>query len=473
MKVWFFILGGVYLFALVSATIGARKQTHSSEDFMTAGSDLGVFLGCLTVAATLFSTFTLLGMPDFFRTHGIGAWIFLAVSDAVLAFVIIWFGFHLRKKAAEKGFRGVAGLMTSCYGSRWAGYLYLAGIFLFMIPYVAIQIRGIGIFLNATFPEMLPVWGWSALIVAVLLTYSELGGLKAIIYADAIQGVILLIVSMIIAYGCVSNFGGVEQMFNEVRVANAELLSVPGPQGLFTTQFLIASFLVIILVPVTQPQITIRLVIMKDLKSMHRMALMLGLFALVVILCTIPMGMYGAVHYADANTSDFLGKTLIADQLPIIAAAVVVGLIAASISTADSQLFALGTELRSMLKGDEQKLMLITKLAIICFALGALIVAIFSNNQLVLLARVSFAGTAMLAPFILVALLMSRAPGKEVIVATAIALAVFLASVAGLIEDKIGSTRLDLLLILSLSTFVALSVVCRQFVGNKTLLKSA
>ena len=473
MKVWFFILAGIYLFALVSATIGARKQTHSSEDFMTAGSDLGVFLGCLTVAATLFSTFTLLGMPDFFRTHGVGAWIFLAVSDAVLAFVIIWFGFHLRKKAAEKGFRGVAGLMTSCYGTRWAGYLYLAGIFLFMIPYVAIQIRGIGIFLNATFPEMLPVWGWSALIVAVLLTYSELGGLKAIIYADAIQGVILLIVSMIIAYGCVSNFGGVEQMFNEVRVAGAELLSVPGPQGLFTTQFLIASFLVIILVPVTQPQITIRLVIMKDLKSMHRMALMLGLFALVVILCTIPMGMYGAVHYADASTSDFLGKTLIADQLPIIAAAVVVGLIAASISTADSQLFALGAELRSMLKGDEKKIMQITKLAIICFALGALIVAIFSNNQLVLLARVSFAGTAMLAPFILTALLLQRAPGKEVIVATAVALGIFLASVAGVIDDKVGSARLDLLLIVSLGSFVLLSVICRQYLGEKAVLKSA
>lgn len=472
MKIWFFVLGGIYLFALISATIGARKQTHSSEDFMTAGSDLGVFLGCLTVAATLFSTFTLLGMPDFFRTHGVGAWIFLAVSDAVLAFVIIWFGFHLRKRASEKGFRGVAGLMTSCYGSRWAGYLYLAGIFLFMIPYVAIQIRGIGIFLNATFPAMLPVWGWSALIVAVLLTYSELGGLKAIIYADAIQGVILLAVSMIIAYGCVSNFGGVEQMFNEVRTASAELLSVPGPQGLFTTQFLLASFLVIILVPVTQPQITIRLVIMKDLKSMHRMALMLGLFALVVILATVPMGMYGAVHYANDSTSDFLGKTLIADQLPIIAAAVAVGLIAASISTADSQLFALGAELRSMLKGDEKKLMLITKVAIVCFALGALVVAIFSSDQLVLLARVSFAGTAMLAPFILAALLLPRAPGMEVIVATAVALGLFLASVTGLIDGAVGSIRLDLLLILSLSAFTALSVVCRQCIGKKPVLTS-
>ena len=29
-----------------------------------------------------------MGMPDFFRTHGIGAWIFLGVADAAVAFVI-------------------------------------------------------------------------------------------------------------------------------------------------------------------------------------------------------------------------------------------------------------------------------------------------------------------------------------------------------------------------------------------------
>ena len=50
------------------------------------------------------------------------------------------------------------------------------------------KIRGVGIFLNATFPDFLPVWGWATAMVAVLLTYSESGGLKAIIHADAIQG---------------------------------------------------------------------------------------------------------------------------------------------------------------------------------------------------------------------------------------------------------------------------------------------
>ena len=209
MTTWFFIFGSVYLVLLVYAALGARKNVHSADDFMLAGSDLNTVLGCLTVAATLYSIFTLMGMPDFFRQHGVGAWIFLGVSDAALAFIMIWFGYHIRRRAKLPGFKGIAGLMQLSYRTRWAGYLYLIGVFIFLIPYVAIQIRGIGLFLNATFPELLPVWGWSTTIVLVMLAYSELGGLKAIIYADAIQGTILLTVTLIIAYGCIEYFGGV------------------------------------------------------------------------------------------------------------------------------------------------------------------------------------------------------------------------------------------------------------------------
>ena len=130
--------------------------------------------------------------------------------------------------------------------------------------------------MNAIIPETLPVWGWASLIVSIMLTYSELGGLKAIIYADAIQGLILLTVTVIIAAGFVLNFGGIVEMFEAVRVTNEALLSVPGPEGLFTTQFLVASFVAIVLVSITQPQMTIRLVIMRDLKSLQRIGAIVG-----------------------------------------------------------------------------------------------------------------------------------------------------------------------------------------------------
>ena len=187
---WLAIIGGLYAALLVIATFGARRSTRDANDYMLAGSNLGAVMGCLTFGATLFSTFTLMGMPDFFRTHGVGAWIFLGVADAAVAFMVLWYAGHLRRRAARLDFRGIAGLMASTYGTKWAGYLYFSGVFLFLVPYVAVQIRGIGILLNAAYPDTLPTWGWSLAIVLTLLVYSEIGGLKAIVYSDAMQGLV-------------------------------------------------------------------------------------------------------------------------------------------------------------------------------------------------------------------------------------------------------------------------------------------
>lgn len=470
---WLFVLGAVYILGLVFATASARRQNSSDEDFVTAGSDLGFILGCLTIAATLFSTFTLLGMPDFFRTHGIGAWIFLAVSDAALAFMIIWFGIKLRKKAQQLGFSGVAKLMHDCYDRRWAGFVYLAGIFVFLVPYVAIQIRGIGLFMSAIFPEFLPVWGWALCIVSVMLVYSELGGLKAIIYADAIQGVILLSVTLLIAYGCYQSFGTIESMFSQVAANEEGLLSIPGPKGLLTPQFLIASFIAIVLVPVTQPQLSTRLIIIKDRYSLIRVAVLLGVFATVIIAATLFIGMYGAVNYPDTATSEFLAKTLIFDQLPIVGAVVAIGLIAAAISTADSQLFALGSEVRSMSTATGEKLMKQTKFAIMFFALASLITAIYSGDQLVLLARLSFAGTAVLGPLVLTAILSKGKAGIEVLVSSAIALAAFTASVFEFFPSELAGFRLDLLLFIALFIISGTSLAYRHYILDGAQLSRA
>ena len=81
-------------------------------------------------------------------------------------------------------FQGMSALLQKCYENTFVGYLYFAAVFIFLIPYVAIQIRGVALFLHAAFPDFIPIWIWAILIVVIMLIYSELGGLKAIIYAD-------------------------------------------------------------------------------------------------------------------------------------------------------------------------------------------------------------------------------------------------------------------------------------------------
>ncbi|KKK93780.1 hypothetical protein LCGC14_2689470, partial [marine sediment metagenome] len=263
--------------------------------------------------------------------------------------------------------------LATLYGSKLPGYLFFITAFLFLVPYAAIQIRGVSIFFGATFEGILPDWSWALIIVSIMLIYAEVGGFKAIIYSDAIQGTILLIVIWLIGITCIKAFGSVESLFAKVEEIKPALLSVPGPNGLFTVQFLIASFFAIILIPVTQPQLTSRVVAMRDFRSLSRMAVSLGVFAILIIMSTAFIGMYGAVKYPDASSADYLANALLFDQKEVVGALAMVGLFAACLSTTNAQIFALGTELRSLMKGSDKLVLRNTRIGLFVFAIIALV----------------------------------------------------------------------------------------------------
>ena len=450
MLTYLLIIGAVYIGILMFFSWRTKKQIKTSSDFMLGGTKIGVLIGLMTFAATLFSTFTLLGMPDFSRLNGVGAWIFLTFSDAIMVFLILWFGFYLRKRVGQSTYQGMSALLQKCYQNKMAGYLYFTAVFLFLIPYIAIQIRGVAIFLVSAFPDFIPVWGWSIVIVLIMLVYSELGGLKAIIYADALQGTLLLIVVWIVAFNCLNQVGGWETLFEKAATVNRDLLSTPGPKGLLSPQFLIASALAILMIPVTQPQLSTRLVIMKNYNALKKMATSVGFFAMLVILPTIIIGMYGAIYYADASTADFLGGVLLEEQHELIAAFIIIGLFAAAMSTSDSQLFAMGNEIKGLLGFKEDDNLRPIRFVILLFALSALVFSLLSSDELVLLARLSFSGTALMGPMIMLGIFSKRPQGVTMIVLSALALFIFILSNLEWFPKQIFSFRTDLFLMIVL-----------------------
>jgi len=451
MITWIMILGSLFILALLAASIKSYKRKRTLDEYMLAGFNIGPIIGVLTFAAALFSAFIFMGMPDMFRTQGVGAWIFLAVSDGAMVFLIIWFGYHIRKKVKTEGFQGVSGFLSGLYENKMPGYLFFISAFLFLVPYAAIQIRGISIFFSATFEGVLPEWSWALIIVGIMLIYAEVGGFKAIVYSDAIQGTILLVVIWLIGFTCIRFFGSVDSMFAEVERIKPELLSVPGPNGLFTAQFLIASFLAIILIPVTQPQLTTRVVVMRNFRSLGRMAVSLGIFAIVIILSTVFIGMYGAVKYPDASTADFLSNALLFDQKDIIGALAMVGLFAACLSTTNAQIFALGTELRSLMKGSDRKVLRNTRIGLFVFAIIALVFSTMMTDELALLARTSFTGTSMMAPVVFFAVLSKKKPPLSILFFSGTGLIVLLLSLFHILPQQIGSFRIDFLLYIYLA----------------------
>ena len=435
MLIKFIIASVVYLGILIFLVRRTRLKEKTTSNYLLGGGNIGFVIGLFTTAATLFSAFTVVGMPDFFRTHGVGAWIFLAVSDTMMVYALLRVGEILRRKARKLDFKGMSGLMATTYETKLAGYV--------------------------AFPDAIPVWAWSLIIVGIMIVYSETGGLRAIMYNDTLQGILLFVTIWIIGWNCIDHFGSITSMFEKVASVKEELLSVPGPKGLFTAQFFIISAIAIISLPFTQPQISTRVVIMKSSKALRKMAIGLGVVAILVILPTMFMGMYGAVLYPDATTQEFIGHVLLYDQASGVAALGLIGLIAAAISTSDSQIFALGSELRSLLNLDDKKAISITRIFIMVFGLLALIFSIVSTEHLVLLARTSFTGTAMMGPMILVGILSGKKLSKLMPIVTLLALVVFILSKMGMVPSQIWLLQTEIVLfsVLALAVFFELVVI--------------
>ena len=80
-----------------------------------------------------------------------------------------------------------------------------------------------------------------------------------------------------------------------------------------------------------------------------------------------------------------------------------------------------------------------------------------SSDQLVLLARVSFAGTAMMGPLVILGIVSQRPQGPVMIVASGLALLTFVLSQAGILAGRVGPFRMDLLLMMVLSCFALIN----------------
>lgn len=451
----FVAVGLVYLAVLITlAAVGNRKNKSgkggNEREFFLAGGNLGTVIGFLTFFATLYSTFILIGMPNFFRVHGVGTWIFLGVTDMALSVFTLWLAFKLRERISSSDFRSISDLIRDAFGG--AGVLvYIAGLVVFLVPYIAIQIKGASGLLSAIVPYSVPQWGWALTILALMFLYSSIGGLRGIMYCDALQGVMLFTVIWIMAGIVLSEFGGMGKLIDAVRVENPGLLSVPGPKGVLSNQWLFAGFISIVLLPVSQPQLTSRLSILKGMDERRKVPVLHASFTFLLLIAGLIIGLYGAVSITAKDGPDFIGK-LILEQNAAIGAIALIGILAAAMSTSDSQFFALGSEINNALGRISGKLkmspIVFVKIVILVFCVASFVLAIKSPDDIITLAVKGFMGSAMMAPMVLAAILnKKRRLGSAVPAITALVLLVFLMSLFGIVPNTVAGIRTDLLLL--------------------------
>lgn len=182
-----YLVLAAYLAGLMAVATGFIREQHNSKDFFVAGNSIPWWGAGMSILATLVSTVSILGGPaDFFRYgfEGFGIWwlaTFLAAP--VIIFVFIRFFLSLGIVSAyeylERRFSLGIRMIGSCF------FLLMRALYL-------------GVVIYASAIAMEPFTGipvmWLMVIVGVFSAlYAVAGGIKAVIWTDVIQLVVVYI----------------------------------------------------------------------------------------------------------------------------------------------------------------------------------------------------------------------------------------------------------------------------------------
>jgi SSS family solute:Na+ symporter len=218
-------IGCTIVYIIVTAYLGylGWKHTKGSEDFMLAGRKVHPWIIGLSYGATFISTSAIIGFGGQAAKLGMGL-IYLCMLNIGLGILIAFVVFGKPTRRLAQSLKAVTfpDLMGKRFNSRFMQYATGFMILVAMPLYASAVLIGGAQFLGTT----LGIDTTIALLIFAIITavYVVLGGLIAVMYTDAMQGIIMIIGMVILLVLTYSLLGGVGQ-------ANADLTAL-GSSGL-------------------------------------------------------------------------------------------------------------------------------------------------------------------------------------------------------------------------------------------------
>ena len=202
---WFVL--GAYFFALILVALWVVVQKNkNTEDYFLAGRNVGWFVIGASIFASNIGSEHVVGLAGTGFESGtpmahyeLHAWIVLLLGWLFLPFYIRSGAFTM-PEFLEKRFDS---------RSRW--FLSLFSLVAYVLTKVSVTIYAGGIVVS----ELLGIPFWYGAIGVVVFTgiYTVIGGMKAVIYTETLQAIVLILGSVIITYLGLQEVGG----WNELR----------------------------------------------------------------------------------------------------------------------------------------------------------------------------------------------------------------------------------------------------------------
>lgn len=392
------------IFYLVIFYFGFKKTDQSSvDDFYLAGRDLGGFVLFLTVGASWFSMWFLIGAPGSFFTHGVGFNSFF-ILNIVLGMFMFIFGRRLWILGKIYGYVTPGDMLAHYYDSKMSRLISsIIGIYL-LFPYIGIQLLGAGIAFEVIGS---PFWLGIVTMLILVTIYSIAGGLKAVAWSDAIQGLFYMLLSWGLAFWMLGNgvtgIGSLKELFVGVKNEIPEFLTYPGPSGYFTAANWFAYIVIYVMAGICFPHLWTRYYMARDIKSFKTVSIGHIFFASWGFVPIIIVAMIGRLILPEIAVPDQIFPSLVLEYSPLLAAIFVAAAFAAALSTVDSQMFALGTIVtRDIWKSfvnpeeNENRLVWVGRIATLVLMTISVVWTFIAEGSIVALSMISFTCAALL-----------------------------------------------------------------------------
>ena len=408
----------IYLVGMLLVGFVYSKSNEDSSDFYLGGRKMGPLVTAMSAEASDMSSWLLMGMPGLAYLTGIASPGWTAIGLAVgtwLNWLIV--ARRLRRYSANLNAITVPQFLSLRFHDQ-RNLLNALGaviIIVFFIPYTASGFAACGKLFNSLFGVDYMI----AMILSavVIVGYTIMGGFRAVSTTDLIQSVVMsMALIAVLVYG-VSVAGGWDVVLDNAR-------SLPGYLTMMASHNVadnsatsyslldIVSTLAWGLGYFGMPHILLRFMAIEDEKKLVLSRRIASVWVVIAMTASIIIGMVGlgmtkagALEFLSGSSSETLIvriANLIAQHgvlAAILAGLILAGILAATMSTADSQMLAAASSVSqnilqefAHLKLSEKQSLFAARLTIVCISVVGVVLARDPNSSVFGIVSFAWAG---------------------------------------------------------------------------------
>lgn len=353
-----YVLVILYVAVLLGVGIYSRKYAHSTKDFFLGGRQIGPIFSAFAFGTTYFSAVVIINAGKIGWGYGM-ACLWIVATNVLIGVILAWVLLGKRTWAMTNRMNVMTmpDFLKARYKDEKFKIVAALVIFIFLVPYSATVFMGLSYIFEAVFSIPYTY----ALVFMTLITaiYLTMGGYKAIALADSIQGVIMIVGAVIMAYFITQNdvVGGFGEGVSRLRDLDVNFVKVfPGGWPVLISICIFSSFGVW-----GMPQMVQKFYAVKKASFFSTATIVCSIFAFIILFCCYINGVFSHLYFSsppiDAGTGlpnpDLISPQMIITALPQAAIAIILLLIlSASMSTLASLVLVASSSLSmDLLKG--------------------------------------------------------------------------------------------------------------------------